>query len=451
MLPLSFKQTNSEFMVRAAASILFGELQRRGLRLVAVSDLSERPQYGFTASARLEPSGPKFVRITDLQDGKIDWNSVPYCACEAPDNYRLSNNDILFARTGATTGKTYLVRDPQFAVFASYLIRLRPKPNVISGYLHSFFQSENYWAQVSEGKEGSAQPNVNGEKLAALKIPYVEAHLQKAVAEFIACVRRRQDGDQVELPELPQPLTEQRRVVARIEELAAKINEACSLKREAEIGAEALSYSMLRSTRQRLLLSSYPRTRLGSLTKVTSGGTPSRDNLSFWNGDIPWVKTGELMDGDISQSEEYITQAGMENSSAKVFPPETVLIALYGQGQTRGRTGRLLISAATNQACCAILPQPQNFEARYIQFWLRSLYIELRENTQGGAQPNWNGALIKALEVVIPPLPEQRRIVAYFDELQKKTDALKALQEETSAELDALMPSILDRAFHGEL
>jgi type I restriction enzyme, S subunit len=128
MLQLTFKQTNSELLVRAAASVLFGTLTRRGKKLVSISDLAERPQYGFTASAATEPVGPKLVRITDLQDGQIDWDSVPFCECAEPEKYLLKKDDLLFARTGATTGKTHLVRDFEHAVFASYLIRLRPKP-----------------------------------------------------------------------------------------------------------------------------------------------------------------------------------------------------------------------------------------------------------------------------------------------------------------------------------
>ena len=247
------------------------------------------------------------------------------------------------------------------------------------------------------------------------------------------------------------PLAEQRRVVARIEALAAQIHEARTLRHQAAEEAEALSYSSLRQARHRLLNSKHPKSRLGTLTKVTSGGTPSRDNPAFWDGDIPWIKTGELLDGDISKAEEHITKSAVENSSAKLFPPETVLIALYGQGQTRGRTGRLLISATTNQACCAVLPKPGTFEPRFIQFWLRSLYVELREKAQGGAQPNWNGAMIKDLKIALPPLAEQRQIVAELDALQAEVDALKRLQAETAAELDALLPAILDKAFKGEL
>ena len=254
-------------------------------------------------------------------------------------------------------------------------------------------------------------------------------------------------GYEIPLP----PLSEQRRIVARIEELAAQIRGAQRLRKEAEAEAEMFFYASLRRARTQLIESAHPKSSLSDLTRVTSGGTPSRDNATFWNGNIPWLKTGELLDGDISKAEEYITQLAMEGSSAKLFPSDTVLIALYGQGQTRGRTGRLMMPAATNQACCAVLPMPGMFEPRFIQYWLRSLYFELREDAQGGAQPNWNGAMIKALEIALPPLPEQRRIVAELDALQAEVDALKRLQAETAAELDALLPAILDRAFKGEL
>jgi len=247
------------------------------------------------------------------------------------------------------------------------------------------------------------------------------------------------------------PLPEQRRIVAKVEELAAKIEEAkaCRSRSQDEVGGMAAA--ALRSFRNQLLVGNQRVAQLGEITTVTAGGTPSRDDLSYWNGNIPWIKTGELLDGDISSAEEHITEAGLANSSAKLFPSDTILIALYGQGQTRGRTGRLLSPATTNQACCAILPTPSLLEPRYTQYWLRSLYHELREQCHGGAQPNWNGQMVKSLTISVPPLQIQRDAIAYLDELQAKVDCLKALQAQTRAELDALLPSILDKAFKGEL
>jgi type I restriction enzyme S subunit len=254
-------------------------------------------------------------------------------------------------------------------------------------------------------------------------------------------------GYQIPLP----PLDEQRRIVARIEELAARIEEAQKLRRQAAEEAEALLVVALKNMREKLLRNNHPKDRMGKITQVTSGGTPSREVSSYWDGDIPWIKTGELIDGDIHEAEEHITQAGLDNSSAKLFPINTILIALYGQGQTRGRTGRLMIEATTNQACCAILPTPTILDPRFTQYWLRSLYTEMRETSRDGAQPNWNGKMIKNIMIALPLIEEQRRIVARLDGLQAQVDRLKRYQVRTAEELDALLPAVLERAFRGEL
>ncbi len=252
---------------------------------------------------------------------------------------------------------------------------------------------------------------------------------------------------QIPLP----PLDEQRRTVARIEELAAKIEEAQKLRRQAAEEAGGLLVAAFKTMRKNLLRNNHPKDRIGKITQVSSGGTPSREVSSYWDGDIPWIKTGELIDGDIHEAEEHITQEGLDNSSAKLFPIDTILIALYGQGQTRGRTGQLMIEATTNQACCAILPTPTIIDPRFTQYWLRSLYTEMRETSRDGAQPNWNGKMIKNIKIALPPIDEQRRIVARLDELQAQVDRLKKHQVRTAEELDALLPSVLDRAFRGQL
>jgi type I restriction enzyme S subunit len=237
------------------------------------------------------------------------------------------------------------------------------------------------------------------------------------------------------------PISEQRRIVARIENLASKIPVVKHSRQIAMEQCQRLLVSKLSEVR-RELLGRYESKKLGQLTVVTSGGTPSREVLGFWNGTIPWIKTGELVDGDISNAEERITATALQESSAKLFPIETVLIALYGQGQTRGRTGRLLIPAATNQACCAVLPCP-SLQSQFIQYWLRSYYYELRENVRGGAQPNWNSGMIKDLPIVTPPVDVQQSIVRRLSYIEEK------IRQDIM--IHALLPAILDKAFKGKL
>jgi len=243
------------------------------------------------------------------------------------------------------------------------------------------------------------------------------------------------------------PIDEQRRIVERIEHFSTMIETAKQMKSNAVEDGETLNLQILKGIRTRLLSKDYDIEKIGDIVTVTSGGTPSRKNPRYWGGNIPWIKSGELNDGEIVEAEEYITQEGLADSSAKLFPVNTILVALYGQGQTRGRTGRLMMKAATNQACAAILPKPHQLEPRFVQYWIRSMYLEMRENYRDGAQPNWNGRMIKNIEIAIPPKAIQRQVVAYLDIVQKKLDELKKLQLETKLELEAIFPAIMNGIF----
>lgn len=141
--------------------------------MVSIRDIAEKPQYGYTESATEEDTGVKFLRITDITEQGVLWSTVPYVDC--PPNkrgqYLLYRNDILFARTGATTGKSFIVKDCPEAVFASYLIRLRVNGTVAPDFLYFFFQTNSYWQQISQTKTGAAQPGINGSKLQDLQVP----------------------------------------------------------------------------------------------------------------------------------------------------------------------------------------------------------------------------------------------------------------------------------------
>jgi type I restriction enzyme S subunit len=150
---------------------VFATAETEGWDYKLVKELCEKPQYGYTESAQLERVGPKFLRITDIQNGAVNWDSVPYCVCKDVDKYRLQPGDMLFARTGATTGKSFLAKECPEAVFASYLIRLQLKPGLEPEYLYWFFQSPQYWTQVYEEKKGSAQANMNARKLSNIVVP----------------------------------------------------------------------------------------------------------------------------------------------------------------------------------------------------------------------------------------------------------------------------------------
>jgi len=253
-------------------------------------------------------------------------------------------------------------------------------------------------------------------------------------------------GYKIPLP----PLPEQSRIVAHIEELAAKIQEARGLRKKAGEEMDALLAAKLNEIFSPNRKNNLQIVKIAEVCDTSSGGTPSRQRFDFYeNGIIPWIKSGELKDTFIKEAEEYITQGALDGSSAKIFPNGTLLIALYGANV--GMTGILGLDAATNQAICAIFPKKELLERDYLYWFFRKMRPDYLKNSFGGAQPNISQKMIRETEISFPPLPEQRRIVAYLDELQAKVDALRRLQAETGAELNALMPAVLDRAFRGEL
>jgi type I restriction enzyme, S subunit len=158
-----------------------------------------------------------------------------------------------------------------------------------------------------------------------------------------------------------------------------------------------------------MLPKTWHRSTLGEIARISSGGTPDRSKPAYWGGDVPWVTTGEIQFNTITDTAEKITSAGLQNSSAKLFPPGTLLMAMYGQGKTRGQVAKLEIEASTNQACAAIMLNEGNDPDFYFQYF-SSQYEELRELGNAGTQKNLNGGILKGVMVPVPPGVEQRRI-----------------------------------------
>lgn len=167
---------------------------------------------------------------------------------------------------------------------------------------------------------------------------------------------------------------------------------------------------------------------------VTSGGTPSRSNSAYWqDGTIPWIKTGELNDWYVDEADEQITEEGLLGSSAKLFPPNTVLMAMYGDGRTITTLGLLRDEAATNQACCAMIVDPSKCHFLYLFYALKYHRHELLRLVVAGAQRNLSGGIIRSFKVLCPPLRMQQRIAdilsAYDDQIENNRRRMALLED----------------------
>lgn len=278
------------------------------------------------------------------------------------------------------------------------------------------------------------------------------------------------------------PLDEQRRIVARIESLFAKLDAAkakvqtvldshetrkAALLHDAFTGKLTAEWraehpTELRESKQfpsKLKIKSTPNhadalvekwelVRLGDVITWSSGGTPSRKHPEYYSGDIPWVKTGDLNNTYIYDTSEKITPEAIAKSSAKVMPINTVLLAMYGA--TIGKVGILGVEAATNQACaCAICSE--QVDNRFLFYYLQSQKSSFIRRGKGGAQPNISQTIIKQHEFPLPSLPEQQQIVRILDRLLAREQRVQQAAAETLAAIDSMKQSILARAFRGEL
>ncbi len=190
-------------------------------------------------------------------------------------------------------------------------------------------------------------------------------------------------------------------------------------------------------------------TQIQDISETTSGGTPSRKNKDFFSGKIPWLKSGELADNlNINSAEEAINQQALDNSSAKIIPKGSLLVALYGA--TVGKLGLLTIDAAINQAICAIQPY-QGVFPKYLFYYLSSYRKNFLNARKGGAQPNISQEIVKLALVPLAPTAEQLGIISKVEELFSFLDAGAESRRKGQAQLKRYRQAVLKYAFEGKL
>lgn len=188
----------------------------------------------------------------------------------------------------------------------------------------------------------------------------------------------------------------------------------------------------------------FPQIAIKDLTDVICGGTPDRKNNEYWEfGTVQWVKTTELQNNKISTTEEFITEKGLNGSSAKIVPKDTVLIAMYGQGKTRGMTAILEIPASTKQACACVLPC-EKVDSKYLWYYMIISYERLRNLAQGGNQPNLNGNIIKNFSILVPPKELQSQFVQFIEQVDKSELAIQKALDNAQLLFNSLTQKYFD-------
>lgn len=191
--------------------------------------------------------------------------------------------------------------------------------------------------------------------------------------------------------------------------------------------------------------------KLKYFTNISSGGTPDRNHYEYWNGNVNWIKTGELQNNELYDSEEKISELGVANSSAKLFKENTILIAMYGQGKTRGMTALLKVPCTTNQACAAIVMKSNSpYEIYYLWLTLQASYRALREKAVGTGQPNLSIGLLKDFYIPLPTLQEQKEVINFLKKVMPKYDSIIAEKESLINDLEAYKKSLIYEVVTGK-
>ncbi|WCR43149.1 restriction endonuclease subunit S [Stutzerimonas stutzeri] len=402
-----------------------------GWKWISIKKLSRNIQYGHTAKA--ESSGnAKFLRITDIQDGKIDWQGVPTVSLEEKEirKYALNDNDLVFARSGATAGKSILIKGaPRDAVFASYLIRIVPdQEQVIPEYLSYFFLTPAYWEVVGLNAAGAAQPNINGTKL----------------SEFIVPVA---------------PVEEQRRIIKKLDELLTRIDAAIEHLQESVTLADALYASELNEVfpsgaGTEHLTENFGWVSLSDVCTFENGdrGTNYPSKSAFVSEGIPVVSAGNL-------GERYIERKGLN-----YITPERYDLLRSGRIRIgdilfclRGSLGKVAISQDIDEGVIAsslvIIRPKDDVLSEYIYKYLKSTLCQqfISHYNNGAAQPNLSAKSLGKFMLPLPSADQQKAIVEGLDSKYKLNQKLLGSLNSKILSLRGLQASILDSAFKGDL
>ncbi|EJE0135693.1 restriction endonuclease subunit S [Campylobacter coli] len=376
-----------------------------------------------------------YIRVADFQDnGTINLQNIKFInenTYNVLKNYKIYDDNLYISIAG-TIGKSGIIpKELNGAILTENAVKLEYIQNNISNKFMYFFTLSNIFkTQIQTSTKIVAQPKLAITRLKQIQIP------------------------------LP-PLKEQERIVGILDESFAKIDESIKILEQDLLNLDELMQSALQKAFNPLkdnakenykLPQGWEWKNLGEIANTSSGGTPSRNKKEYWeNGNIKWLKSGELNDGYIDFIEENITEEAIKNSSAKIFQKGTLLIAMYGA--TAGKLGILNLDSTTNQAICAFLHKDKNikFLEKFLFYFLFFLRDKIIKDSFGGAQPNINQTYIKNLQIPLPPLKEQEQITSHLDELSSHVKNLKQNYQAQIKDLQELKNSLLDKAFKGNL
>ena len=376
-----------------------------------LGELAESFEYGLNASAKKFDGSNKYIRITDIDDISHKFNqsgvTSPDIDFASADNYKLKKGDILFARTGASVGKTYMYRESDGLVYyAGFLIRARIKSKISSEFVFQTTFTDSYNRFIKITSQRSGQPGVNAEEYSNFKIMIPNYEEQNAIGCFFK--------------KIDDTITLHQRKLDLLKETKKGFLQKMFPKNGAKV-PEIRFPGFTEDWEQR---------RLSDVASIVGGGTPSTSNPEYWDGDIDWYAPAEIGDQIyVSKSLKTITELGQQKSSAKILPIGTVL---FTSRAGIGNTAILAKEGTTNQGFQSIVPHKNKLDS-YVIFSRTHVLKRYGEVTGAGSTfAEVSGKQMAKMPILIPCINEQRKIGAFFEQLdttitlhQRELDVLK--------------------------
>lgn len=384
--------------------------------------------------------GVRFLRTSDIDDsGSLSPPDQGVCLpADLVSDYLLEDGDLLISRSG-TVGRSFLYREHEHGAcaYAGYLVRFRPRPDQVAKFLFYFTKTAGFFRQIDEASVQTTITNFNGKKYASMFLPVPPKSDQKAIVSFLD------------------------RKTGAIDDLMRKKERQIELldeKRQALI-AQAVTKGLCPETP--LTESTIPWfgaiprhwavVRLGYFATVKNGSTPSRSRFDYWEGGtIPWLSSGKVNDYEIESCSELITEKALSECSLEVFPSETVVMGLIGQGKTRGTCAMMKIDACINQNMAAIVPG-RMLAASYLHQLMIHMYKPIRELARGGNQAALNCDIVADVRVPLPPLDEQLGIASHLVAAQEEDGRIKTLLQSQIGKLREYKKTLISDCVTGKL
>ena len=420
------------------------------------------------------------LRATNI-GGVLNFRDLIY----VPDRYVkqqqiLNFGDIVVAASSgsrAVVGKAAQLRREWIGSFGAFCFALRPDEGLVKEYVAWFLQTQEYRNRVSELSAGVNINNLKREHIEQTPIPLPPLPEQRRIVSEIEKHFTRLEASVAAL----------KRVQANLKRYRASVlKSACEGKlvpAEAELArSEGRDYEPADRLLERTLserrahwesqenrrgkykeptspdttdLPELPEgwmwSKIGDVFEVYVGSTPRRARSDFWNGDIPWVSSGEVSFSRIKATRECITEEGLKNSNVTLHPKGTVLLGMIGEGKTRGQVSILDIPACNNQNSAAIRVSESGLPPEFVFYYLWGQYDATRRIGSGNNQPALNKSRVQELSMPLPPLAEQGRIVAEVERRLSVIQQTEALVEANLTRAERLRQSILKQAFSGKL